>query len=210
MAGLQIGDRAPTFRLPSAQGPIVDSSDFLGRSSLIVWFTKGFGCPYCRVQMSLLIRGLAKFRELGADLVMITRTAPTRARMYAERFPLTLPYLVDEDTAVRRAWGLDVRPKPVHWYLGKLMRIRHDELPPSDFGSSSMLGGPPGVWTSPSDFVKVLADEDTALFIVDRSGVIRFVNAGAMRANDGLGEVWQLPTTDEIIEVLKGLQRGDA
>ena len=112
MGGLQIGDRAPTFRLPSAQGPTVDSSDFLGRSSPIVWFTKGFGCPYCRMQMSLLIRGLSKFRALGADLVMITRTAHTRARMYAERFPLTLPYLIDEDAGVRRAWGLDVRPRP--------------------------------------------------------------------------------------------------
>ena len=31
--------------------------DYRGRSHLVVWFTKGMACPFCRTQMSQLARG---------------------------------------------------------------------------------------------------------------------------------------------------------
>ncbi|MBI1733575.1 MAG: redoxin domain-containing protein [Candidatus Rokubacteria bacterium] len=143
MPGLQVGERAPGFRLPSAQGPIVDLDDFLGRTNVILWFTKGFGCPFCRQQMSHLIRGLPRFREMDAAPIVVTRTPLARARTYARLFALPLPYLCDPDTAVRRRYRLD------------------------------------------------------------QAGIVRFAKAGGMRADGGLGEVWQLPTTDEIVGALR-------
>jgi len=60
---------------------------------------------------------------------------------------------------------------------------------------------------SPSELVRVFADEDTGLFIVDAAGTIRFSSVGAWR-NDA-GERWQLPTTDELVGVLKEVKRSN-
>jgi peroxiredoxin len=38
---LPIGTPAPSFRLPSAQGPEIGLEDYRGRSNLVLWFSKG-------------------------------------------------------------------------------------------------------------------------------------------------------------------------
>jgi hypothetical protein len=79
--------------------------------------------------------------------------------------------------------------------------------PPSDFGKSGRLGGAPGILQSPGELVRVLTDEDTGLFVVDAAGTLRFSSVGAWRSE--AGERWQLPSTEEIVGVLKGIKRGN-
>ena len=203
MPGLRVGERAPSFRLPSAQGPVVDLDDVRGRANVILWFTKGFGCPFCRQQMSHLIRSRPTFRQVNAELLVVTRTPLPRAQVYARHFALAVPYLCDPDGAVRRAYRLEVRSKPALWYVRKLLRLRHTTPPSSDFGPSGRLGNPPGIPTTPRELVSTIADEDTALFAVDQAGIVRFAKAGGMRANGGMGEVWQLPSIDEVVAALR-------
>ena len=206
MPGLAVGERAPAFRLPSAQGPIVDLDEVRTQSHVILWFTKGLGCPFCRQQMSHVVRSLPRFREVAAEPLVVTRSPLARARMYARHFAIGLPYLCDEDSAVRRAYRLDVRPKPAHWYLRKLLRLCGASFPANDYGPSGRLGNPARVRPSASELVATLADEDTALFVIDKGGTVQLAKAGGMRANAGLGEVWQLPSIDEIVGVLRELR----
>jgi peroxiredoxin len=56
MQTVKIGQRPPTFRLPAGHGGEVSLDDYRGRN-VIVWFTKGMGCAFCRTQMSQLARG---------------------------------------------------------------------------------------------------------------------------------------------------------
>lgn len=203
MPGLAVGARAPGFRLPSAQGPVVDLDEVRARANVVLWFTKGFGCPFCRQQMSHLIRGLPRLREVDAEPLVVTRTPLARAQVYARHFPLPMPYLCDADSAVRRAYRLDLRPKPARWYLRKLLRLRHATFPPSDFGGTGRLGNVAGVRPMASEVVNTLADEDTALFVIDKAGIVRFAKAGGVRSDGGLGEVWQLPSIDDIVGALR-------
>jgi hypothetical protein len=55
--------------------------------------------------------------------------------------------------------------------------------------------------------VRVLADEDAALFIVDAVGTLRFSSVGAWRSE--AGERWQLPSTDELVGMLKEIKRSN-
>src|SRR5919198_435273 len=110
---IAVGSPAPTFRLPSAQGGIVDLAAYRGHSHVIIWFSKGFGCPFCRQQKSRLARGYPKFQSLNAELLEVTRTPLARAELYARRFPLTFPYLCDVSNEARRAYGLTARPYAV-------------------------------------------------------------------------------------------------
>jgi peroxiredoxin len=203
-----IGRSAPTFRLPSADGTSVGLRDYHGRKNVILWFTKGFGCPFCRQQMSHLRHAIAALEPFDAVVLLIARTPPARARLYAKHFSLPFPYLCDSDGAVRSAYGLNERPNPAGYYLKKVVgRLWNGRPPSSDFGKSGRLGGAPGLLQSPSELVRALADEDTGLFIVDAAGTIRFSSVGAWR-NDA-GERWQLPSTDELVGVLKEIRRSN-
>jgi peroxiredoxin len=203
-----VGRPAPPFRLPSADGATVGLRDYHGRKTVMLWFTKGFGCPFCRQQMSQLRRALPALEPFDAAVLLIARTPPARARVYAKRFALPFPYLCDSDGSVRSAYGLYERSNSVSDYVKKVVgRLWNGGLPPSDFGKSGRLGGAPGLLQSPGELVRVLADEDTGLFLVDAVGTLRFSSVGAWRSE--AGERWQLPSTDEIVGVLKEIKRSN-
>src|SRR6266511_265054 len=116
MAGISVGQMAPSFRLPSGQGPEVGLEDYRGRKHVIVWFTKGMACPFCRQQMSQLARAYEAFRARDAEILEVTNTPPERARVYVQKFALPFPYLCDPDFRVRRTWNLDARSHGVGYY----------------------------------------------------------------------------------------------
>src|SRR5919197_1898334 len=107
MSVIAVGQPAPSFRLPSGQGPVVGLDDYRGRGQVIVWFTKGMSCPFCRSQMSQLARGAERIRSLGAEVLQVTASPIERAAVYARSFKLPFPYLCDPEYRVYRARGLE-------------------------------------------------------------------------------------------------------
>src|SRR6185369_7785702 len=110
MALIEVGQHAPSFRLPSGQGPERGLDDYRGRSHVILWFTKGMGCPFCRSQMSQLARG------------------------YERNFNLPFVYLCDPDYSVHRQWGVDGRSHGPGWYAQRLYTAMKMTPPQSDLG----------------------------------------------------------------------------
>jgi peroxiredoxin len=203
--GVAVGAVAPPFALPSAQGPIVDLVRYRGRSNVIVWFSKGFGCPFCRQVKSHLAREYPKFQAMNAELLEVTRTPVARAQLYARNFPLTFPYLCDPENVVRRAWGLDVRPMTLTSYAARMLSaLWSPKAFPDDYGPSDHWGALPGVRASARELYHVMADEDTGFFIVDRRGVIRFADYGPWRTD---GERRALPSHNRIFPVLEACNR---
>jgi peroxiredoxin len=190
MAGITIGQTAPPFRLPSGQGPEVALEDYRDRKNVIVWFTKGMACPFCRQQMSQLARGYEQFAARDAEIVEVTSSTLDRARVYARKFALRFPYLCDSDYSVRRAWGLGVRSHGPAYYAKMLYRGMTSPKVESDYaGEPAKLTEMPGLMT----------DEDMGFFIVDKRGVIRYALGGSYVTPTGMR---QIPSTDEILREL--------
>jgi peroxiredoxin len=189
---VKIGDRPPTFRLPTAQGTDVGLDDFVGRP-VIVWFTKGMACPFCRQHMSQLARGYAGIKALGAEVLQVTLTRPERARVYARQFTLPFPYLCDPDYHVRSTWGMDVRSHGVAYYARTLLKGMTSPQPENDFGKLN---------PTPGELPNLLADEDAGFFILDGAGVVRFASAGAY-VQGGVPQA--IPGNDEILRELERL-----
>jgi peroxiredoxin len=190
MAGIEVGQVAPPFRLPSGQGPEVALEDYRGQKNVIVWFTKGMACPFCRQQMSQLARGHGEFTARDAEIVEVTNSTPERARVYAQKFGLRHPYLCDPDHRVRRAWGLNVRSHGPVYYAKTLYAGMTAGKVESDY-----VGEPFKISEMPS----LLADEDMGFFIVDKGGVVRYTRAGAYGTEAG---VRQIPSNPEIVQAL--------
>ena len=68
MSALTAGQPAPGFRLPSAQGPEVALEDYRGRRNVIVWFTKGMACVFCRQHMSQLARAYGEIQRRNGEV----------------------------------------------------------------------------------------------------------------------------------------------
>jgi peroxiredoxin len=200
MATLEVGQRAPAFRLPSGQGPEVGPEDYRGRSNLIVWFTKGMACAFCRQHMSQLARAYPRFKALNTEVLEVTPTKPDRARFYVKSFPIPFPYLCDPDYRVRRSYGLDVRSHSIVWYA-KVFYVasKAPHAPPNELGAAKPALG---------EFPALLADEDMGFFIVDREGVVRYTLAGSYVMPAGSSPApgimaRAIPGNDEIIRHLE-------
>jgi peroxiredoxin len=190
MAIPRIGEPAPSFKLPAAQGGEIGLDDFKSRSAVVVWFTKGMACPFCRQQMSQLARAYPQIKERGGEVLEVTNCTPARGQLYAKRFKLPFPYLCDPDRRVRAEWGLQKRAHGLGYYAKTLMAGMKAEPPPNDFGDFKPTLG---------EFPAVLADEDMGVFIVDRAGVVRYALAGAYF---GAAGPHAIPGPDEVIREL--------
>jgi peroxiredoxin len=191
MTAPRIGEPGPSFRLPSAQGGEVGLEDFKGHHAVILWFTKGMACPFCRQQMSQLARVYPRIKQLGGEVLEVTNSTPARAQFYARQFRLPFPYLCDPDYRVRRAWGLERRSHGPAYYVKTLVAGMKSEMPPNDYGAfKPAVGELPGL----------LADEDMGVFIVDRTGIVRYALAESYMSEKGMRD---LPGADDLVRELE-------
>jgi peroxiredoxin len=188
---VQLGQVAPSFRLPSGQGQETGPEDYRGRSNVVVWFTKGMGCPFCRQHMSQIVRGYPTFQALNAEVLEVTSTSPERGRLYVSKFNIPFPYLCDPGYSVQRNWGVEVRSHSIGWYAMALYAGTKFDHPPSDFGE---------VKPSLREFPGMLADIDTGFYILDRNGVVRYALSGPYIVGK---TARQIPSNEEIVRELE-------
>ncbi len=102
----KLGEKAPDFRLAAAGGGEIGLSDYLGRKNLLLWFSKGLYCPFCRRNMVRLSQSYAQFVALDAEILQITNNTQKEADVYFRNYHLATPYLCDTDWRVHYAYGV--------------------------------------------------------------------------------------------------------
>lgn len=103
-ARLTVGDTAPAFSLPDADGNTVTLSDYRGRK-VIVYFYPAASTPGCTKQACDFRDNLAELNEAGLDVVGISPDKPEKLAKFRDKEGLTFPLLSDPDRQVLTAWG---------------------------------------------------------------------------------------------------------
>jgi thioredoxin-dependent peroxiredoxin len=101
---LEVGDKAPAFSLPDADGKTVKLSDFKGRK-VIVYFYPAASTPGCTKQACDFRDSLAQLNEAGLDVIGISPDKPEKLAKFRDAEDLTFPLLSDPDRSVLTAWG---------------------------------------------------------------------------------------------------------
>ena len=101
---LEVGDKAPAFSLPDADGNTVSLSDFAGRK-VVVYFYPAASTPGCTKQACDFRDSLAELNEAGIDVVGISPDKPEKLAKFRDAEGLTFPLLSDPDRTVLTAWG---------------------------------------------------------------------------------------------------------
>lgn len=103
-ARLKVGDKAPAFSLPDADGNTVKLSDYKGRK-VLVYFYPAAATPGCTQQACDFRDSLAELNGAGIDVVGISPDKPEKLAKFREAESLTFPLLSDPDKTALSAWG---------------------------------------------------------------------------------------------------------
>ena len=104
MPRLAVGDLAPDFTLPTADGGTVTLSDLRGRR-VIVYFYPAAMTPGCTTQACDFRDSLSSLHAQGFQVVGISPDSPAELAKFRERDALTFPLVSDADKAVLTAYG---------------------------------------------------------------------------------------------------------
>jgi len=101
---LEVGDKAPAFSLPDADGKTVKLSEFKGRK-VVVYFYPAASTPGCTKQACAFRDSLADLNNVGIDVVGISPDKPEKLAKFRDAEHLNFPLLGDPDRKVLTAWG---------------------------------------------------------------------------------------------------------
>jgi peroxiredoxin len=173
LAAPTVGEPAPLFSLPSLSGRTVELTAYRGHRNVIVWFSRGFTCPFCLEYMNGISDG---YRELLADHTEVIQIAPNllgSARNFFRETAAPFPFVCDPDKRLYAVYGLGDR--------GALVASRTAIV---SF-SHAVAKGDGGTWVRGAwldvanrNFVRRLHHHamtalEQGLFFIDRQGIIR-------------------------------------
>jgi peroxiredoxin len=189
----RVGQKAPDFRLAAAGGGDISLSDYFGRKSLLLWFSKGLFCPFCRRNMAHLSQAYPQFQGCDAEILQITHNTVEEANLYFRNYHLSTPYLCDPDREVHSRYGIALEQQTVGATAANTVTsclmvagdlLLHGQKSPSPVAPIMRMGAR---FQSPQLVVAA-----------DRNGVVRHVQR--------IGHADTLPTVAELISVLEPLR----
>lgn len=104
--GIAVGEHAPVFSLPDANGTPVTLEDRLTDGPVVLSFYRGAWCPICNTELAALQQALPDIHARGARLIAVSPQAPDRSQELVQRLGLGYDVLSDADQAVIRAYRL--------------------------------------------------------------------------------------------------------
>jgi len=101
-----IGSVAPDFELESVQGTMFRLSAYRGTHSVVLWFSRGFTCPFCRRFMAQLGQLHDRFQTANAEFVQLGPNLLKAARTYFRQQPPKFPFVCDPAKQIFTRYGL--------------------------------------------------------------------------------------------------------
>jgi peroxiredoxin len=207
---LRPGDPAPDFALPAVHHEgTVSLADYRGRSALLLAFFRGVYCPFCRRQIAKLGLARDKLLAAGVETLAVVASNLDRTRLYFRYRPTRVPLAADPELVSHRAFGVSqilVTPE-----LAKALEtVRTDldgELPqPLSIGdAANALDERDSFEYTETDTREAREHNeqsplDTGQFLVDRDGIVRWVNLESARGLAGIGK---FPTDAEFLAIVR-------
>ena len=173
---------------------MVDLAAYRGHLNVVLWFSRGFTCPFCRAYMDGIASGYPELRRSGAEVIQIAPNLFESARTFFRDTASPFPFVCDPDKRLYAVYGLGD--------LGALTATRTALV---SFSHAFTHGdtGPQlrGAWLDVvnRNFLRRLHHHamtavEQGLFLVDKQGVIRHVTV--------VGPIDSVPTAPELAELI--------
>ena len=102
---LKIGDKAPEFTLPDADGRLVSLSEFKGKNVVVYFYPKD-STPGCTRQACAFAASIGEFRKRGVEVIGISKDSIASHKKFAEKYGLPFTLLSDTELTAINAYGV--------------------------------------------------------------------------------------------------------
>ena len=107
IAHLKFNDPAPDVEMRDSDGKAVMLSSFWKKQTLILAFTRHFGCPQCKEMVDNLVVASPELQKKDLGLVIVTQGTPEEAKVFcSDRAPGVI-CLADPERRSYQAYGLE-------------------------------------------------------------------------------------------------------
>src|SRR5215471_3292873 len=127
--GIQVGDKAPDFTLPSQSGEQVRLHDRLGERVVVLYFFPKDGTPGCTAEACAFRDSHEVFTDAGAEVIGVSSDSVDSHVAFAGRHKLPFTLLSDQGGQVRKSYGvppvLGLLPGRVTYVIDREGTVRH-------------------------------------------------------------------------------------
>jgi thioredoxin-dependent peroxiredoxin len=127
--GVQVGDKAPDFTLPSQSGDSVRLSDRLGQRVVVLYFYPKDETPGCRAEACAFRDSHEVFAEAGAEVIGVSSDSVISHAAFAGHHNLPFTLVSDEGGRTRKSYGvpsaLGLLPGRVTYVIDRTGTVRH-------------------------------------------------------------------------------------
>lgn len=152
----KVGDKAPDFKLPDAQGGEFDMKAARAKGPVVVTWFRGEWCPFCNKQLVGMQERLKDFEAAGATVVAISPQTMEHTEATVTKDSVTFHMLSDEGFKVGEAYGVRYEMPPA----------MKEQLKKYNLDLTKYNGGTPG---EDGDELPL-----TATYIIDQEGTITY------------------------------------
>lgn len=103
---LKFNDPAPDLEVQTAAGETIRLSSLWAQKTLILAFTRHFGCPQCKEMLSELVQIYPELEQAGFSLAVTTQGEPTETAQFCAQYAPGIICLSDPKRRVYHAYGL--------------------------------------------------------------------------------------------------------
>jgi thioredoxin-dependent peroxiredoxin len=127
--GIQVGDKAPDFTLPSQSGDEVRLSDRLGERVVVLYFYPKDNTSGCTAEACAFRDSHETFTDAGAEVIGVSSDSADKHAAFAGQHNLPFTLLSDRGGRVRKSYGvpsvLGVVPGRVTYVIDRAGTVRH-------------------------------------------------------------------------------------
>lgn len=201
---LQLGQPAPDFTLPAIhrEGQI-SLADYKGRSPLLLALLRGIYCPFCRRAIAQFGLTTDKLAARGVETLAVVATDVDRARLYFRYRPTRVALAADPELTTLRAFRAPTlvgTPEEITERLRAVRTTVSGELtePMSLIDATNALDEKDGFEYTPTDTEEMKRQFSilSGQFLLDRAGIIRWVNIEGAREGLYIGT---MPSDEEFL-----------
>ncbi len=103
---VKVGDPAPDFEGPTADGSRLGLKDFLGKKNVVLYFYPKDDTPGCTKEACSFRDNLQPIRDMGAEIVGVSLDSIQSHDKFAKKYSLTFPLISDKDKRIAKAYGV--------------------------------------------------------------------------------------------------------
>ncbi len=104
---LNFNQNAPDLQVLDLTGKPVRISSLWAKHTLLLAFTRHFGCTQCKEMLEELVLGKEAIKKAGMDIAVITQGTPEATALFAAKFAPGLKVFSDPERKAYQAYGLE-------------------------------------------------------------------------------------------------------